>query len=244
MTTHYFSTGNFFNGYHGTGITNITRGGQFNSIFETYNANLENSNGTINILGKSDSQIASTYKTNVFYNGHNGTAKTKIADGGQLIVDSLFSQNAISTLELKITNDYLQTQTPTNNLWAITGNDNTGITNISLDGLLSIVFDAGVGLADNQIYNLIQLLGNTPDNLEGIFLNLQQGDLITTHNDIDIHISYQGGDGNDIILYTDIAPIQGDVNGDGQINQQDLDLTKTILRNKLNTRRRKPRRKN
>ena len=53
------------------------------------------------------------------------------------------------------------------------------------------------------------------DSRNGIFSGLNHGDIVSTINGLDVKISYSGGDGNDIVLYTprtifatgDVSPI-------------------------------------
>lgn len=57
------------------------------------------------------------------------------------------------------------------------------------------------------------------------FANRQEGDIVDTYNGIDLYITYQGGDGNDIELYT-LAPepCPADFNDDGQTDFLDISI--------------------
>ena len=226
------STYQFITGVNGSGVTNISDGAQVQISYAKYIAQNQGSKGILNLDGINANGSISTLHTIVLENGDKGTANLNISRGAQLIVDGYYAQNNLSTLSISLSQNYLSTA----NHWAITGNTDltsplaNGVTEVALDGFLSIVLDMGDGLLQhNQYYNLIQIVGDA-GNLFGQFENLTEGQLITSFNQFDIHLTYQGGDGNDIQVYViENDPIHGDTNGDDLINQLDLDLVKQHL---------------
>ncbi len=229
-----------FDNYDGTTI--ISNGAQAKIYFKTRNASNQDTNGSLQIIGKNSDGTYAKLSTGSFFNGssyvneYHQPGSLTLASGGQLDTNALFFHDPKSQLNFTLSKDYLNTQ----NHWAITGNTDldspseNGVDLARIYGHLNIVFDAGDGilldmgdgLQDNQTYNLMQIAGDS-DNLQGTFKNLEEGDSLGIFAKHEVFISYLGGDGNDITLYTTTALtnlIQGDTNFDQQVNQTDLDF--------------------
>ena len=176
--------------------------------------------GVLNLIGN-DTKL---YAEN-FDNGSDGAAYLKITDGAQLITDDSFFQNHQSGVTFEISSDYLASQ----NLWAITGNirdadlNNDGVAAVFLDGVIAIEMEHGHALDYNQTYNFMQI-ANELGILETDFDNYAEDDIVASQFDVHLHISYQGGDGNDIVFYTTRLNAPGDANGDGNIDSLDTAL--------------------
>jgi len=67
-----------------------------------------------------------------------------------------------------------------------------------LDGLLSISEDPGFTLQPNQEFEIIDVDGT----LNGTFSGLAEGALVGNYDETDLFITYEGDDGNDVLLYT------------------------------------------
>lgn len=65
--------------------------------------------------------------------------------------------------------------------------------------------------------------------LSGTFDGLPNGTVVGNFSGLDLLIDYQGGDGNDVVLRTVAAPLQGDFNGDGLVNLADYTLWRDNL---------------
>ena len=241
-----YTTSQIANGVSGNGTITITNGGQIQVNHRTSNSRYNNAIGVLNIIGKSNSGNPSRLITKFFDNGFtslntpiaglldsfyfpdepngdHGSGTINIAESGQLLVNTTFKQNGLSKLVFEISDDYLSTQ----NHWAITGNTqegeltNQGVTSVELDGLLNIQQKESYNLAPSQIYNLLQIATGV-DSLAGGFAAQSQNSIVSFHNGLNLYINYQGGDGNDITLFTLPQEIQGDTNGDAIVDQQDL----------------------
>ena len=127
--------------------------------------------------------------------GGNANASIHIADGGQLNVAGQYSQNNNSLLRIGISQEYLGSV----GLWAATAQ--------SVDhlGLLELYISSGYNLGYGQTYNLFQIDNPYNDTFNGIADNA----LIGMLGGIELYVSYTGGDGNDIILYTQADPSNG-----------------------------------
>ena len=84
---------------------------------------------------------------------------------------------------------------------------------------LSVAVTEGCELLPGDEYTIVDVAGTR----SGTFLGHPEGDVVRTFGDIDMQISYNGGDGNDITLTAiDNGALLGDVNQDGQINLLDV----------------------
>ena len=77
----------------------------------------------------------------------------------------------------------------------------TGIQNASLNGNLSIDLLTNFGFAPNQQFLLMEINGT----LDGQFNNFGEGDLVGIWNGVNVFLTYEGGTGNDVMLFTSIT---------------------------------------
>ncbi len=199
-------------GITGNGRVNITNKANVQILETTYvgysQFKLEDNaaNGILDIKDKE-----SSLDTLNIVNGYNATGHIQLEQGGKLNVQNMFHQNTISATQLTLSEHY-QTQRG----WAIE------TLNASLAGTLHITNLDTNKIELNQIYKLMEIDGFQT----GHFKDLLQDDIVATIDDLDIFISYTGGDGNDIILYTNHI---GDANADQITDHQDLDLVRKKL---------------
>lgn len=204
-TSSRFLSKNFYNGDQGSGNVILSYGGQI-LIQETAVIDRRYSNrykSTLLIDGKNHLGTASKFSADSFYNGKIGYAETTISNGGQLTVNSVFSQNSTSALKITLSSEYLDQQ----NDWIITGNntdddiENDGINTVELDGILTILNNENFTLENFQYINFMQI-ASTIGNRTGYFKNFTQNSSIGYFESHELFISYFGGDGNDIVFYT------------------------------------------
>jgi hypothetical protein len=69
---------------------------------------------------------------------------------------------------------------------------------LTLGGTLSVSFLGGLTLGPDRTFPIIDLQGT----LLSSFPGLDEGDTVANLNGWDLHISYTGGNGNDVVLYT------------------------------------------
>jgi hypothetical protein len=84
----------------------------------------------------------------------------------------------------------------------------------SVLGELSVEFE-DLMLAPFQEFPIVEISGDT----DGAFTGLNDGDVVAQQNGVNLYITYMGGDGNDIVLFTTLL---GDVNLDGNVNLLDV----------------------
>ena len=87
---------------------------------------------------------------------------------------------------------------------------------LTLTGSLNVVFLDSFVTEPGQQFTIAQVGGG----LTGTFAGLPEGTLVPG---TDLTITYAGGDGNDIVLFTEDDILLGDVNLDGVINMLDID---------------------
>ena len=73
---------------------------------------------------------------------------------------------------------------------------NVHTNNIQLAGSLQILFMYGFVPQDGDVFQIITVDGQ----LTGSFLGVNEGDIVATLGDVDLYLSYAGGDGNDVVL--------------------------------------------
>jgi hypothetical protein len=76
----------------------------------------------------------------------------------------------------------------------------TVLDDLSMQGELSVSADPS-NLEPNQEFVIIKVGGST----DGQFIGLDEGDMVGSFGGINLHISYSGGDGNDVALYTEVG---------------------------------------
>ena len=69
---------------------------------------------------------------------------------------------------------------------------------LALAGDLQVDFLNGYTLTGNDQFIIAEVDGV----LSGVFANFAEGDIVANDGNLDLFISYQGGDGNDVMLFT------------------------------------------
>ena len=85
---------------------------------------------------------------------------------------------------------------------------------------LNVSLINGFQLQPDQSFEIVDVFGGSV----GQFSGLPEGSIVGEFNGLDLVISYQGGDGNDIVLTSQTQVLLGDVNLDGMINLLDVDF--------------------
>ncbi len=80
-----------------------------------------------------------------------------------------------------------------------------GLNDLALGGNLTVLLDSGFALADGMTFDIFQVNGATT----GQFLGLGEGALVGSFGGTDLFITYQGGSGNNVSLYTSAVPEPG-----------------------------------
>ncbi|MCA9102262.1 MAG: hypothetical protein KDA63_13965 [Planctomycetales bacterium] len=89
--------------------------------------------------------------------------------------------------------------------------------NAMLDGALNVSLVGGFTLELGQSFEIMDIVGTR----SGTFSGLGEGALVGNFGGIDLFISYLGGNGNDVVLFTLAAGLPGDGNGDGWVDGLD-----------------------
>jgi probable HAF family extracellular repeat protein len=88
---------------------------------------------------------------------------------------------------------------------------------VALAGALGVSLINGFNLSAGDSFEIFDIDGVRT----GTFTGLAEGALVDTLSGVDLFVSYVGGDGNDVTLFT-VAPILiGDYNGNGVVNAAD-----------------------
>ena len=87
---------------------------------------------------------------------------------------------------------------------------------IALDGALDVSTFGGHSVGLFEEYMIVEVSGS----LSGQFSGLGEGALVGNFGE-DLFISYAGGDGNDVVLFSDAPVVPGDANGDGHVDGLD-----------------------
>ncbi len=90
----------------------------------------------------------------------------------------------------------------------------------TIEGALNIALAGGFALNPGDLFTLIDLT-NIASTLTGTFIGLAEGDSVGNFGGLDLFISYIGGDGNDVTLFTALS---GDFDADGDIDGVDFGL--------------------
>ncbi len=85
-----------------------------------------------------------------------------------------------------------------------------------LEGTLTVDLINGFTLATGDQFVILETSSGT----SGIFAGLSPGTLVDNFGGTELFISYAGGNGNDVVLYT--IGLIGDINGDGVVNLLDV----------------------
>ncbi len=144
---------------------------------------------------------------------YNYEASINISDQAQITInENLMIHNSDTT------NINLSLTTTTDPFIDILGN-------AQITGKLNILTDNLTALEIGDTFILLDIEGIRT----GSFTNLAENNIAAYYNGLALRLTYQGGDGNDIELFTTHAPDFGDTNDDGQIDQLDLDNVKNNL---------------
>jgi len=110
-------------------------------------------------------------------------------------VDTILGSDATLTMEL-------------GGLTAGTGYDQLlAHQDITIDGHLTLTLYGGFVLSDGMQFTLVQ----AQQNLFGQFIGLGEGALVANLSGHDVFITYSGGDGNDVVAYTQTVPEPGSI---------------------------------
>ena len=90
---------------------------------------------------------------------------------------------------------------------------------LSIGGFLNVLLVNGHELGSGQQYEIADVAGD----LYGLFDGFGEGDVVGTFDGTDLMITYTGGDGNDVVLFTENEILLGDVNLDGAVNLLDIE---------------------
>ncbi len=172
-------------GNYDNGRMDVTNGGRVQNYG---NAQVgAHSTGTLNVSGQGS---VFTTRGRTLYNGYCSTGRIDISDGGQIFnTNGNYANNAASTLAFGLAADYLEP----NDFWAMNINGDV----LSL-GLLEVYLTDGYELGANQTYDFFNIAGSISSYFDGI----GQGDSLGMFGDYELFIDYTGGDGNDIVLFT------------------------------------------
>ena len=163
--------------------------------------------GTVTVTG-AGSIWANSSDLNVGY-GDNGTGTLNIQNGGAVTVGRELSIYSVGTLDI---------------LLASLGDPLLDVGgNAGLDGTLNVALAGGFALNPGDLFTLIDLT-DIASTLTGTFIGLAEGDSVGNFGGLDLFISYIGGDGNDVTLFT-AQP--GDFDLDGDIDGVDFGLWQT-----------------
>lgn len=90
--------------------------------------------------------------------------------------------------------------------------------NVTLAGALNVSVDPGFSLTGGESFQIVDITGTQ----SGMFAGLADGGLVGNFGGVDLFIDYDGGDGNDVVLFTAAVNLPGDFNEDGDVNEVDL----------------------
>jgi len=88
-----------------------------------------------------------------------------------------------------------------------------------LGGTLEVSLIDSFALADDLEFEILNVDGA----LIGTFVGLPANSLVGTYGDTDLFIRYNGGDGNDVVLFTSVSAVPGDLDHDGDVDFDDVD---------------------
>ncbi len=87
----------------------------------------------------------------------------------------------------------------------------------TLAGALDVSLINGFMLGTEQEFEIL-----AADTLSGTFAGLAEGALVGNFGGTDLFVSYAGGDGNDVSLFTTLAGLSGDFDGDDDVDGADF----------------------
>ena len=89
---------------------------------------------------------------------------------------------------------------------------------VTLAGNLDVQLVNGYQIPQNESFEIMNIAGA----LTGTFAGLDEGDLVGVFGGVELFISYVGGDGNNIVLFSSEQILLGDANLDGVVNLLDV----------------------
>ncbi len=213
-------------GNNGNGTLTVDDGGVVNAGVG-YIGIQAGSNGTATIAG-----AGSQWNMDALYIGGSttqpgGDATLNISSGGEVNVSGLTTVWPTSTLNLEagsLSSGELNLETGASVDIRIDGvglgsfGRFTTSSETTFGGNLNVTLGEEFILEPGQQF-LIADVGGTA---MGQFDNLSEGDVVGSYNGVELIITYAGGDGNDVELYTQSTVILGDVNMDGAVNLLDI----------------------
>ena len=185
-------------GFSGQGMLNITGGGTVFSSSGYLARRASQSTGSVTVDG-----VGSAWTTAGSLSvGSSGQGTLNITRGGAITVDGtlfFYDRSALAFTLAGVSDPLLD----------VTGN-------ATLDGSLTIDLDPTLTLQPNDTFTLIDI-GSTQS---GTFANLAEGDLAASDGVFDLWLTYAGGDGNDVEVFT-LPTVLGDMNADGLFDSDD-----------------------
>ena len=174
-------------GNSSTGRMDVTNGGLVTNYGR---ARVGVNHGTSGVLNVSGQGSVFTTRGSTLVNGYCGVGRIDISDGGQVFnTNGSYSNNSASTLAFGLSADYLEP----NDFWAMNISGN-----VHSLGLLDVYLTDGYVLGANQVYDFFNIGGAICAEFDGF----GQNSMIGEFDGIELFIDYHGGDGNDIVLYT------------------------------------------
>ena len=170
--------------------------------YNSFIANSYNANTSVIVTGQN-----TIWKNQNLNIGIHGSANLTLQDSANITVKNNLTINNKSTLNIALKNT-LDTFIQVKN-------------NATLNGKLNIITKDLESLKLGDFFIII----NVQNNNAGSFKNYKEGDRVATKNNINLYITYQGGDGNDVELFTKKQP-----SGSGtQIQEYELGYTATTM---------------
>ena len=191
-------------GKDGMGTLSIENGGAVSNIGDGFIGRTADSTGTVTVTG-----LGSTWTNGSnLYVGKDGMGTLSIENDGAVTVGGNLSINDQSTLDILLAS-------LVNPPLDVAGN-------ATLDGTLNVDLAGSLILNPNDVITLIDLT-DISKTISGAFAGLGEGDSVGTFvGGVELFISYGGGDGNDVTLFTVVTPFDGDANRDGVVSADDF----------------------
>ena len=177
------------------GALNIADGGEFNSINATLQLNdgITNS-GALNLINTDvlGSVVSAVGSGSTLVGTNSVSGDYAMSDGDSLLIDlGGTAVDEFDTLSI--------------------GGDGT------LNGSLSVSLDPSFSLTVGDAFEIVNIDGSQ----SGMFAGLTDGALVGNFGGVDLFIDYDGGDGNDVVLFT-ASGADVDLDGDGDVDGSDF----------------------
>ncbi|MEZ6073763.1 MAG: PEP-CTERM sorting domain-containing protein [Pirellulales bacterium] len=154
-----------------------------------------------------------------------GTGSGLTNNGNLIAIDSTIAGSVASSGAIEIVGDVNFTDNLSLLAGGSLGIDLNGLSDFDaisvggdalLDGVLNVNV-TGFSLTAGNSFEIIDVAGST----SGMFAGLADGGLVGSFAGVDLFINYNGGDGNDVVLFTLGGNLPGDGNGDGWVDGLD-----------------------